>query len=293
MYLSGDELIEVVDRAPLVSIDLVVTDADARILVGKRRNDPARDSWFVPGGRILKDEELDEAFSRIVNSELGLKGYQRSASSLLGVYTHRYDTNFMARPGTSTHYVVVAYRLDVKTIELADLPDGQHSEYAWVDLSDECAASKLHPNTAAYGPASSRMDVRQYEMLGQRRNSTVSMLWSTPALTLTGLAFLFTTLLDSSSGWWARAIASGLSVAIVLAALHLMERHRDADVHYSTLMLQFERGAGLAEITTRLPPGRMVRSSSVLVWKVLFLVLLAVASAGFLISVVAAIRDLG
>ena len=39
----------VVAHAPLVAIDLVVQDRQRRVLLGWRRNPPARGYWFVPG----------------------------------------------------------------------------------------------------------------------------------------------------------------------------------------------------------------------------------------------------
>ncbi|MFZ9336231.1 MAG: biopolymer transporter ExbD [Burkholderiaceae bacterium] len=49
----------VVAHAPLVAIDLVVQDRQRRVLLGWRRNPPARGYWFVPGGRVRKDETLE------------------------------------------------------------------------------------------------------------------------------------------------------------------------------------------------------------------------------------------
>jgi colanic acid biosynthesis protein WcaH len=45
-----------------VSIDLIVRDADGRVLLGLRNNRPARDWWFVPGGIVRP------AASRIISS---------------------------------------------------------------------------------------------------------------------------------------------------------------------------------------------------------------------------------
>src|ERR1700731_1256733 len=109
MILSDLDFLDVVRMTPLVSIDLIVTDGHRRVLVGQRRNRPARNAWFVPGGRIRKDETLDEAFTRIVNDELGITSVERSAARFYGVYEHRYADNFAGEPGISTHYIVLAY----------------------------------------------------------------------------------------------------------------------------------------------------------------------------------------
>jgi colanic acid biosynthesis protein WcaH len=63
--LNKEEFIEVLDRTPLIAIDLIIKDEKNRILLGKRTNEPAKGMWFVPGGRIFKNESIEEAFKRI------------------------------------------------------------------------------------------------------------------------------------------------------------------------------------------------------------------------------------
>ena len=151
MNLYEASFLDVVDRTPLVSIDLVVVDTVRGILCGWRVNETARGSWFVPGGRILKGETLDDAFGRIANAELGNGEWQRSDSRFLGVFEHIYDTNFANVPDIGTHYVVLAYRIDVDVHPTP--PDEQHSKYTWlsgVEAGTGAFRSSIHPNTAAY-----------------------------------------------------------------------------------------------------------------------------------------------
>ena len=137
----------VVASTPLVSIDLVVRDAEDRVLLGKRNNRPAQGYWFVPGGRIKKNESLDAAFRRLTREELGL-GIERSEASSLGVYEHFYaDSVFGVSP--DTHYVVVAHALNV-TSNLLDLPRDQHSDYRWWQISELLDSKQVHDNTKAY-----------------------------------------------------------------------------------------------------------------------------------------------
>jgi len=149
LMLSPTEFLDVVRLAPLISIDLIVVDAAGRVLLGHRRNRPARGSWFVPGGRILKDERLDEAFTRVVETELGVAGVERSAATFHGVYEHLYDDNFVAENGIGTHYVVLAYSMELDS----NAPVGrfdQHSQYAWLAPDELLARSDVHENTKIY-----------------------------------------------------------------------------------------------------------------------------------------------
>jgi len=144
--LDKSDFLRVVELTPLVAIDLVVCSSQGQILMGKRVNRPAQDFWFVPGGRIMKGERLEEAFRRISSAELGLTCKIEDAR-LLNAFTHLYDDNFAGAPGISTHYVVLAYRLDLD-LDLMRLPPQQHQGYRWVDEND--ATGNVHPNSLAY-----------------------------------------------------------------------------------------------------------------------------------------------
>ena len=148
--LSRAAFLDVVRDAPLVSIDLIVRDAAARVLLGLRRNEPARDFWFVPGGRVLKNEPLEAAFGRLTASELG-RAKQRSDARFLGVYEHIYDSNAGECPGFGTHYVVLGYELRLETG--LELPPEQHSDYRWCGVAALLSDDRVHANTKAYFPA--------------------------------------------------------------------------------------------------------------------------------------------
>lgn len=146
--LDPEAFLDVVRDTPLVSIDLLVRDGERRLLMGLRTNEPARGAWFVPGGRILKDETLEEALARIARSELGLT-VARSATRLVGVFTHRYDTNFAGAPGISTHYVMLAHELAWTGI-LARLPLAQHTRYRWWTRDEAHRSGEVHPDNLPY-----------------------------------------------------------------------------------------------------------------------------------------------
>ena len=57
--LPDEVFAQVIEHAPLIAIDLLVEDKEQRVLLGWRKNPPAQSSWFVPGGRIQKNETLD------------------------------------------------------------------------------------------------------------------------------------------------------------------------------------------------------------------------------------------
>jgi len=147
--LPFEDFLHVVANAPLISIDLIVENQRGEVLFGLRRNEPAAGFWFVPGGRILKNERLDQAFLRIGRNELGVE-IARQRAELLGVYEHFYETNAGNQPGFGTHYVVLAYRLCVDAGMLR-LPTGeQHEQYRWQGPAQAQSDVTIHPYSRAY-----------------------------------------------------------------------------------------------------------------------------------------------
>jgi colanic acid biosynthesis protein WcaH len=148
MRLDREEFLQVVERTPLVSIDLIVRDADGRVLLGRRTNEPAKGFWFVPGGRIHKGERIAAAFRRITAAELG-KPFDIGDAKFIGVFEHLYSTNFAAKPGVGTHYVVLAYELAATDLP-EQLPADQHGEFQWFDVQRIVETDSVHENTRAY-----------------------------------------------------------------------------------------------------------------------------------------------
>lgn len=147
MLLELNTFKTVVESTPLVSIDLVVRNQLGHVLLGERTNRPAQGYWFVPGGRILKDETFEQAFKRLTQIELG-KELTLSEARFLGPYEHHYDDNFSGAH-FSTHYVVLGYEvtLDIDTV---DLPKEQHGDYRWWEVRELLSSDSVHHNTKVY-----------------------------------------------------------------------------------------------------------------------------------------------
>jgi colanic acid biosynthesis protein WcaH len=145
MTLSESDFASVVKNTPLVSIDLIICDPSGAVLMGWRNNEPAKNTWFVPGGRIRKGERIAEAFERIIRTETGLQVPFQEAQ-FGKVYEHLYTENCFGDPSFGTHYCVLSY-----IIELDHQPtfrtDDQHSRFAWLTSS---SSSAIHPYSRAY-----------------------------------------------------------------------------------------------------------------------------------------------
>jgi colanic acid biosynthesis protein WcaH len=137
----------IIKNTPLVSIDLVVYNQVGQILLGKRNNRPAQGYWFVPGGRILKDESMSVAFRRLTLNELGVE-LNIEKAELIGPFEHFYVDN-VSGEDFSTHYIALGYRLLVDDT-LLNLPTEQHNQYKWMSVDDLLSDSEVHKHSRWY-----------------------------------------------------------------------------------------------------------------------------------------------
>ena len=153
MYLNKEAFKNIVKSSPIVAIDLCILNEFNEILLGKRINPPAKNFFFVPGGRILKNETLFIATQRILNNELNydIKEDDFNKLSLLGIFEHFYDENFCDNKLFSTHYIVLTYLLSLKyliTVKDENFED-QHEEYIWYK-KNENKNFLIHPYCMEY-----------------------------------------------------------------------------------------------------------------------------------------------
>ncbi|MBW1669568.1 MAG: NUDIX domain-containing protein [Deltaproteobacteria bacterium] len=114
---------------PLPCVDLLVTNKGS-LLLTLRNNEPGKDLWFTPGGRIFKDETLEEAVKRVLSMETGLQPINITQIST--------TSHIWPIANTVTTY----NRVEVNTDKVK--PDEQHREYRWINKMED----DLHPYLA-------------------------------------------------------------------------------------------------------------------------------------------------
>ena len=150
MWLPNETFKSIIQHTPLISIDLIVRNEVSEVLLGKRINAPAKSYWFVPGGRVRKNETLDDAFVRLVKEELGIEsGITRADAKFLGLYEHFYDDNVFDAE-VDTHYIVLGYEIQLVKIPVLKTVTNQHSCYKWCCTPDFLKSKDIHDFTKNY-----------------------------------------------------------------------------------------------------------------------------------------------
>jgi colanic acid biosynthesis protein WcaH len=133
----------IINSAPLISIDILLKK-DNKVLLGRRVNKPAQGYFFSTGGRINKNETINNAMTRIALNELNID--LQSVPKFIGVFEHFYDDSIYEN--VSIHYVNIAYEYEVE--EIPDLPTEQHSEYKWFAIDDLLESKQVHKYVKGY-----------------------------------------------------------------------------------------------------------------------------------------------
>lgn len=108
---------KIVGVLPILCVDIVLEHKGKFILV-KRKNEPVKGQWWVPGGRVLKGEMIEKAAKRKIKEELGIN---IKFIKPLGYYEKHFKENEFGQPsGVHTLSIVILAKplsLDVKLDE--------------------------------------------------------------------------------------------------------------------------------------------------------------------------------
>ena len=146
--LSENDFKKIIKFTPLIAIDFII-QFNNKYLLGKRINQPAKDFLFVPGGRILKDEKINDAINRLSNQELGIT-LNKEMLEFHKIAEHHYNNNYF-NDNFSTHYICLSYKYQLNKNEFNSLDlSKQHNQIIWLDKNNLLQNNSVHQNTKEY-----------------------------------------------------------------------------------------------------------------------------------------------
>ena len=147
MFLKKKLFLDIIDKTPLCSIDILINIKN-KYVFGLRKNKPASGYYFVPGGRILKNEIYQLTIKRILKNELGLS-IINPKFKIIGIYNHIYRDNVFNAKNINTHYFVCAIEIKLKN-EIKLTKDSQHKKFILLTKVEALKHNKVHKLTKNY-----------------------------------------------------------------------------------------------------------------------------------------------
>ena len=107
---------------PTLAVGAIVL-RDGALLMVQRANDPGKDLWSIPGGRVEHGELMTDALTREVAEETGIAIQVGNLAGILEV------------PGEESHYVILDY-FATTLDDTHPRADGDAADARWVPLDD-------------------------------------------------------------------------------------------------------------------------------------------------------------
>jgi len=123
---------QILENMPICCLDIIVY-RNKKILLVRRKNKPAKDNWWVLGGRLLKREKLKEGVKRKVKEEAGI---QIDEPEFVGVQEYFSKDSKFDNVRTGTHTIGLIFKCELKNNQEIKL-DSTSSDFKWIDKIDE------------------------------------------------------------------------------------------------------------------------------------------------------------
>lgn len=138
MFIPDNFYKQIVEYSVISTVDIIFMDHNKSILLGRRSNSPLKGEYYIPWGRIRKNETIIQGVQRKAKEEFNI---DIDINKL--VFVGSYDDIFEDSAwNTSTHCVprVFAYQLNNDEVKML-LPDTQHTDIKFAIYNDP----SLHP----------------------------------------------------------------------------------------------------------------------------------------------------
>lgn len=107
--IPAEQYKRILEVMPILCVDVVIRNARGEYLLVKRANEPLKGLWWVIGGRVHKNETLEQAVIRKVRQETSLVVRKMQP---IGYYEDMFEDNSI-KLATPLHAVSVVFAIAV------------------------------------------------------------------------------------------------------------------------------------------------------------------------------------
>ena len=125
MILNEIDYIKVIETMPIVCVDALIINEKNQYLLVKRTNEPLKDEYWLPGGRLHKNELLEESIKRKVREELGVDG---KIIKLIGHFEEFFDKTSQ-QTNKNFHAISFVFLIEILSFNIS--LDNQASDWKW------------------------------------------------------------------------------------------------------------------------------------------------------------------
>ncbi len=103
---------QIIKSVPILCIDLIVIHKKKYLLI-KRNENPLKNEWWVPGGRVLSGETIEETAKRKLEQEVGIK--IDTGMQIHAIYEDFFDESSMG--SHLYHTLSIVFKITIDNID--------------------------------------------------------------------------------------------------------------------------------------------------------------------------------
>lgn len=131
--ISKEEYEKILENMPIPCVDLVI-HKDKKVLLVKRTNPPMKKQWWIPGGRVLKNELLRDAVKRKAQEEVG---FDVEIEKEIGSYDNIFEDSAFENVKTGTHTIGATFLVKPKNENFEIKVDKTSSDFKWFNKIED------------------------------------------------------------------------------------------------------------------------------------------------------------
>jgi len=133
-YIKQSLYNQFLENLPLSCVDIALI-SQGNILLIKRNDPPAKGQWWIPGGRVLKNELMKDTAKRKAIEEVGIECH-------VGPIIHTAETIFSDGPSNiQVHTINTCFFVYPVNKDINTKLDSHHLDYMWIKYIPK----KVHP----------------------------------------------------------------------------------------------------------------------------------------------------
>jgi len=108
MYIPEPEYQRIIGVIPIFCIDYMIKSLDRKsFLLLKRKEEPLKGEWWLPGGRLQMHESFECAQKRILKREIGMNLTFDNQPEFIGISNYIFTTNSQKQSAIHTPTITV------------------------------------------------------------------------------------------------------------------------------------------------------------------------------------------
>jgi len=132
-FIPKEEYKKILELMPIPCVDLIIIH-NKKILLVKRKDEPGKDWWWIPGGRIFKNETLEQAAIRKAKEETGL---DIRVEKKLTSYEFFYSKSTFGELKSGGHTISVVFLCKPINPNQEIILDNTSKDFKWIDEIEE------------------------------------------------------------------------------------------------------------------------------------------------------------